>query len=45
LGLAFNYKLGRFNDVNVFAYVDTRPHLQLKTRPRFSRVSLSLSMF
>ncbi len=39
LGRVFNYKLGRFNDVNVFVYVDARPHLQLKTQPRFSPVS------
>ncbi len=27
LDQVFNYKLGRFNDVNVFVYVDALPHL------------------
>jgi hypothetical protein len=27
LGLVFNYKLGCYNDVHVFVYVDTHPHL------------------
>ncbi len=27
LGRVFNYKLGCFNDVHVFIYVDARPHL------------------
>jgi hypothetical protein len=32
----FKYKLGCFDDVHVFIYVDARPHLLLKTQPRFS---------
>jgi hypothetical protein len=44
LGRVFNYKLSCFNDVNVFVYVDACPHLQLKTWPRFSPISLSLPM-
>jgi hypothetical protein len=44
LGRVFNYKLGCFGDVHVLNYVDACPHLKLKTRPRFSPVSLSLSM-
>jgi len=44
LGQVLNFKLGCFDDVPVLIYVDIRPHLQLKTRPRFSSVSLSLSM-
>jgi hypothetical protein len=27
LGRVFNFKLGCFNDVHVFIYVDTHPHL------------------
>jgi len=27
LGRVFNHKLGCFNDVHVFVYVDTRPYL------------------
>jgi hypothetical protein len=44
LGWVFNFKLGCFDDVRVLIYADARPHLQLKTRARFSPVSLSLSM-
>jgi hypothetical protein len=33
MGRVFNYKLGCFNDVNVFVYVDARPDLQLKLGP------------
>jgi hypothetical protein len=44
LDRVFNFKLGCFDDVHVLIYADARPHLQLKTRPRFSPVSLSLSM-
>jgi hypothetical protein len=44
LGRVFNYKFGCFGDVHGLIYVDTRPHLTLKTRPRFRPVSLSLSM-
>jgi hypothetical protein len=36
LGRVCNYKLGRFNYLNVFVYMNARPHLQLKTQPRFS---------
>ncbi len=36
LGRVFNYKLGCFDDVYLFNYVDIRPHLSLKTQPRFS---------
>ncbi len=39
LGRVFSYKLGCFNNVHVFIHVDVRPHLWLKTRPRFSPVS------
>ena len=34
LSRVFNYKLGYLDDVNVLIYIDARPHLQLKTRPR-----------
>jgi hypothetical protein len=44
LGRVFNFKLGCLDDVRVVIYADARQHLQLKTRPRFSPVSLSLSM-
>ncbi len=44
LGRVFNYKLGCFNDVHVLIYVYACPYLQLKTRPRLSPVSYSLSM-
>jgi len=44
LGRVFNYKLGCFESVHAFTYVDTHPHLELKTRPRFSPVSLCLSL-
>jgi hypothetical protein len=39
LGQVFNYKLGCFDDVHILIYVDSRPHLWLKTRPRFSPVN------
>jgi len=39
LGQVFNYELGCLDDVHVLIYMDARPHLQLKTWPRFSRVS------
>ncbi len=42
--IVFNYKLGCFGYVHVLNYVDAHPHLKLKTRPRFSPVSLILSM-
>ncbi len=38
-GLVFNFKLGCFDDVCVFIYAEARPHLQLKTQPRFSPFS------
>jgi hypothetical protein len=44
LDRVFNIKLGCFDDVCVLIYADARPHLYLKTRPRFSPVSFSLSM-
>jgi hypothetical protein len=44
LGRVFNFKLGCFDDVWVLIYADACPHLWLKTRPRFSPVSFSLSM-
>jgi hypothetical protein len=44
LDRVFNFKVGCFDDVRVLIYADVHPHLQLKTRPRFSPVSLSLSM-
>jgi hypothetical protein len=43
-GRVFNSKLGCFDDVRVLVYADACPHLLLKTRSRFSPVSLSLSM-
>ncbi len=39
LGRVFNYKLGCFESVHAFIYVDTHPRLELKTRPGFSPVS------
>ncbi len=44
LGQVFNFELGCFDDVRLLIYVDARPHLKLKTQPRFSPVSLSFSM-
>jgi len=44
LKLVFNFKLGCFDGVLVLIYADACPHLKLKTRPRFSPVSLILSM-
>ncbi len=44
LGRVFNLKLGCFDDAHILIYVDACPHLYLKTRPRFSPVSLSLSI-
>ncbi len=44
LGQVFNFKLGCFDDVRLLIYADARPHLKLKTQPRFSPVSLSFSM-
>ncbi len=44
LGQVFNFRLGCFDDVSVLIYADTHPRLQLKTRTRFSPLSLSLSM-
>ncbi len=44
MGRIFNFKLGCFDDVCVLIYADAHPHLYLKTWPRFSPVSLSLSM-
>ncbi len=44
MGRVFNFKLGCFDDEYLLIYMDARPHLYLKTRPRFSPVSLSLSM-
>jgi hypothetical protein len=44
LGRVFNNKLGCLDDVHVLIYMDASSHQQLKTRPRFSPVSLSLSM-
>jgi hypothetical protein len=44
VGRVFNIELGCFDDVSVLIYADARPHLRLKTRPRSSPFSLSLSM-
>ncbi len=44
LGQVLNYKLGCFDDVHVPICVHIHPHLELKTRPRFCLVSLSLPM-
>ncbi len=44
LGQVFNFKLDCFNHVRVLIYADTHPHLQLKTRPSISPISLSLSI-
>jgi hypothetical protein len=44
LGRVLNFKLDCFDDEYLLIYVDARPHIKLKTRPRFSPVSLSLSM-
>jgi hypothetical protein len=44
LARVFNFKLGRFVMSAMARYRRTHPHLKLKTRPRFSPVSLSLSM-
>ncbi len=44
LSRLFHFKFGCFNDVHGLMYADARPHLLLKTRPRFSPVSLSLTM-
>jgi hypothetical protein len=43
-GQFFNFKLGCFDVVHVLIYADACPHQSLKTRLRFSYVSLSLSM-
>ncbi len=40
LGRVFNYKLGCFDNVHVFIYVDARPHLYLKTQSTFRPVIL-----
>jgi hypothetical protein len=34
LGRVFNNKLGCFDDVHELIYVDARPDLKLKTRPK-----------
>jgi hypothetical protein len=44
LGWVFYYKFGYFDGVHVFIYVDAWQHLQLKTWPKLSPVSWSLSM-
>jgi hypothetical protein len=44
LGRVFVYKLGCFDDMRVVIYMDARPHLELKTQPRFSPVSQNLSV-
>jgi hypothetical protein len=40
----FNFKFSCCDDVSVLSDADAHPHLQLKTPPMFSPVSLSLSM-
>ncbi len=44
LDQVFKYKLGCFDDVHVLIYGDARALLQLKSRPRYSPFSYSLSM-
>ncbi len=39
LGQVFNYKLGCFDGMHILICADARPHLELKTRPRFCPVS------
>jgi hypothetical protein len=44
LGQVFNIKLGYFAMYALAQHIQARPSLELKTRPRFCPVSLSLSM-
>jgi hypothetical protein len=44
LGQVFNFKIDCFDDEHVLIYTEACPYLYLKTRPRFSPVSLSLSI-
>ena len=43
-GRVFNFKLGYFVMCTIARPIQARPSLELKTRPRFRPVSLSLSM-
>ena len=40
LGRVFKYKLGCFDDVHVFIYVDAQPHLKLKQGTLKGEVSM-----
>ncbi len=44
LGPVFNFKLGRLVMHAIALHIQARPSLELKTRPRFRPVSISLSM-
>ncbi len=44
LGRVFNFKFGCFVMCTVACPIQARPSLELKTRPRFRPVSLSLTM-
>jgi hypothetical protein len=45
LGQLFNFKLGSFAVWEDVRDANARPHLKLKTQPRFHPARLSLSMF